>query len=69
MFDEACALSGRKGFKVGPDNDDVAADCGLQPGDLAMDGALKTDDLHVSETPHVSPSRKTMLSTGRRASN
>ena len=53
MIDEACALSGRKGIKVGPDNDDVAADCGLQPGDLAMDGALKTDDLNVSEAPHV----------------
>ena len=53
MINEACALSGRKEIKVGPDNDDVATGCGLQPGDLAMDGALKTDDLNVSEAPHA----------------
>ena len=53
MVDEACAFSGRKRIKVGPDNDDVADTCGLQTGDLAIDGAPKTDDLNVSRAPHV----------------
>ena len=53
MIDAACARSGRKGIKVGPDDDDVAADCCLQACDLVMDGALKTDDLNVSEAPRV----------------
>ena len=53
MIDEACALSGRRGIKLGPDSDDLPDDCGLQPGDLTMDGELKTDDLKISDSPHV----------------
>ena len=51
-IDEACALSGRKGIKVGP-NEDVPDHHGLQPGDMVTDGALKTDDLNASDAPHV----------------
>ena len=53
MIEQACALPGRKGIKVGPDNDDIADDRGLQPVDLAMAGAPKTDDLNVSKAPNV----------------
>ena len=53
MIDEACALSGRRGIKVGPEHEDVADNHGLQPGDMVTDGALKTDDLNVSDAPHV----------------
>ena len=38
MIDEACALSARKGIKVGPEHDDAADNHGLQPGDVATDG-------------------------------
>ena len=47
------AFSGQKGIKVGPDNDDAADERGLQPGNLAMTGAVKADDLIVSGATHV----------------
>ena len=53
MIAEACAFSCRKGTKVGPEHDDIADNHGLQPGDVATDGALRTDDLNVSDAPHV----------------
>ena len=44
VIDEVCALSSRKGIKVGPEHDDLADNHGLQSGDTATDGALRTDD-------------------------
>ena len=35
------------------EHEDVADNHGLQPGDMLTDGSLKTDDLTVSDAPHV----------------
>ena len=53
VIDEACALSSRKAIEVGPEDDNITNSHGLQPGDMATDGALRTDDLNVSDAPQV----------------
>ena len=35
------------GIKVGPEHEDLADNHGLQPGDMATDGAERADDLNV----------------------
>ena len=49
IIDEACAVSGRKEIKVCPEHEDVDETHGLQPGDMAIDIALRTDNLNVSD--------------------
>ena len=58
---KTCAISGRKGINLGPDDDDIdvsnesalMTSSELQPGDMANDGAPKPDDFTMSNVPHV----------------